>query len=242
MLEQALRFAFVAVSAFMAARLFWLTDTYAVDILFLDHWYYFEGLFRDHSLFDLFRWQHGPHRQGAGFLLTKVIAGATGWNLRAESFALCGLVCTAAAMAWWLKHRVAGPFNWGDIAVPLIFLSPLQFATFVNTPNPAHSALPLLLIVCVALTWEIERPWLRYMVLMILNVIVVHTGFGIFAGIVLAFLFACEILRIRNANESESIALPALALVVSLCAMAWFFVGYDTRITLPDSGAAEGNW
>jgi hypothetical protein len=24
--------------------------------------------------------------------------------------------------------------------------------------------------------------------------------------------------------------------------MAWFFVGYDTRITLPDSGAAEANW
>jgi hypothetical protein len=242
MLATLLRFAFVPVFVLMGARLFWLIDAYSVDLLFLDHWDYFEGLFSDASLLDLFRWQHGPHRQGVGFLPTKVIAELTGWNLRAEAFVLGAVVCTACALALFLKRRMVGPFRWSDVTIPLVLLTPLQFATFINTPNAAHSALPLLLLLTMALAWEIRRPLARYTTLIALDVAVVHTGFGVFAGLVLPGLFLLEVARNRASPKSPDFLRPLAAFGVSLCVLALFFVGYAPSEATSTSGGMIEEW
>ena len=48
-------------------RFFHLISRYAVNIFFADQWDFNNAtLFEKHSLWQMFRWQHGPHRHGVG--------------------------------------------------------------------------------------------------------------------------------------------------------------------------------
>src|SRR3972149_747925 len=73
-----------AVTLFLAFRLFRFIDHYAVDVLFWDQWAFWGGLFDGSDPWALWRWQHGPHRQGLGGLVVAATAWLTGWNVRAE--------------------------------------------------------------------------------------------------------------------------------------------------------------
>ena len=54
----------------LALRLFQLIDRYAVNIFFSDQWDFNRAtLFESHSLWEMFRWQHGS-RQGLGALVS----------------------------------------------------------------------------------------------------------------------------------------------------------------------------
>src|SRR6266446_1769393 len=51
----------------LLARLFGLVDRYSVNVFYGDQWKFDEAtLFQKHSWLEIFRWQHGPHRQGLG--------------------------------------------------------------------------------------------------------------------------------------------------------------------------------
>jgi hypothetical protein len=51
--------------AIFAARLFRLISKYAVNIFFSDQWEFNDAtLFQKHTIWQMFAWQHGPHRQG----------------------------------------------------------------------------------------------------------------------------------------------------------------------------------
>src|SRR5215211_6693108 len=58
-------------------RFFALINTYAVNLLFYDQWDFYNPLFREQGLWDLFSYQHGPHRQGLGEIVIKIVAGLT---------------------------------------------------------------------------------------------------------------------------------------------------------------------
>ena len=93
----------------LAARLFRLTSRYSVNIFFWDQWGFNNAtLFQKHSLWQMFRWQYGPHRLGLGPLVSELIEPYFHWNSRAESFVACSVVVLAAGFALWLKKRLFG--------------------------------------------------------------------------------------------------------------------------------------
>src|ERR671925_2294797 len=60
--------------AFFAARMFRLISKYAVNIFFSDQWDFNDAtLFQKHTIWQMFAWQHGPHRQGLGALFSKLV-------------------------------------------------------------------------------------------------------------------------------------------------------------------------
>src|SRR5713101_806490 len=105
-----------------AARLFRLISRYAVNIFFSDQWDFNNAtLFQKHSIWQMFAWQHGPHRQGLGALFEKLVDPLFRWNSRTESFVVGGVIVAAAICALFLKKRLYGPFSITDIAIPAIF-------------------------------------------------------------------------------------------------------------------------
>src|SRR5579863_2029641 len=71
----------------LAIRLFVLANRYAVNIFFWDEWIFNDAtLFQDHSFWEIFRWQHGPHRLGVGGVLAAIIEPWFQWNSRTEAF------------------------------------------------------------------------------------------------------------------------------------------------------------
>src|SRR5579883_2285307 len=60
-------------SLILASRLFLQVSHYAVNIFFSDQWVFDDAtLFQRHSLWEMFRWQYGPQRQGVGALLSHI--------------------------------------------------------------------------------------------------------------------------------------------------------------------------
>src|ERR1700719_3564980 len=93
----------------LAIRLFRLISRYAVNIFFSDQWKFDDAtLFQRHSIWQMFAWQHGPHRQGLGALFQKVIEPSFRWNSRTESFIVGSVVVAAALCALYLKKRLYG--------------------------------------------------------------------------------------------------------------------------------------
>lgn len=192
---------------FIILRWFFLIDKYSVNIIFFDQWDFMGGLFEDKGAWELFSWQHGPHRQGVGFFLTKLTADLSGWNTRVECFMIGLVICLAAIVALFLKRRLTGNVTAFNIAIPLLYLSPLQFELFANTPNVSHGAMPLLLITLFCLCWTITNIMLRYFLCAIINLMTIYTGFGVFIGCIVPFLFLSEIVfAFRRKDKKRKIS------------------------------------
>src|SRR5579862_5231912 len=129
--------AVVAVAfAFYATRLFRLISQYAVNIFFSDQWDFNDAaLFQKHSLWEIFTWQHGPHRQGLGGLFAKLIEPLFQWNSRIESFVVGGVIVSAAICALCLKKRLYGRFSFWDVLIPALIFIPAQYETLLITAN-----------------------------------------------------------------------------------------------------------
>ncbi|CAK8713081.1 MAG: hypothetical protein CDV28_101164 [Candidatus Electronema aureum] len=222
----------VALSIFILARWFILIDKYSVNMLFLDQWDFMGGLFEQKGPWELFSWQHGPHRQGVGFFLTKLTADLSGWNTRIECFMIGTVICLAALTALALKWRLAGNITAFDLVIPLLYLSPLQFELFANTPNVSHGAMPLLLITLFALCWMIQNIPLRYTLCAAINFMTLYTGFGIFIGCVTPLLFLSEFaLAVKN-NDSRRKRLAVVFFFISVASIASFFLNYTFNSAL----------
>ncbi|MCI5119140.1 MAG: hypothetical protein D3913_14600 [Candidatus Electrothrix sp. LOE1_4_5] len=211
---------------FIVLRLFFLIDTYSVNMLYWDQWDFLEALFADKGPWELFSWQHGPHRQGIGFFLTKAVADLSGWNTRVESFMIGVVLCLAALIAFFLKLRITARYLPLDVFIPLIYLTPLQFGLFANTPNVSHGAMPLLLITLFCLCWLIENLALRYTVCAVINFMTIYTGFGFFLGCITPVLFLSEIYLAWKRKRTGNLILALVFFLVALASMFSFFIDY----------------
>ena len=172
----------VAATVFMAIRLADFVNRYTVNIVYWDQWDFLQGLFDGSGLWTLFRWQHGPQRQGLGNLLIAILYPATGWNGRVDAAAAAVVMLLATAAGLWLIKRLCGPLRPWDVVVPLIFLTTLSSETYVVAPNLAHGPLPALLLMAYALALTISAPVKRCVALVLLNFFAVNTGFTLFLG------------------------------------------------------------
>lgn len=209
-------------AAFCTARLIYIAHLYSVNIFFGDQWKFDEAtVFQDHSLLEIFRWQHGPHRQGLGGVLSKLLEPLIHWNSRYEAFGIIAILCLAAVLALWLKVRTLGNLQYADAVIPLLILTPIQYQVFLEIPNPSHGPLPLLLMVCYCLCWTIPSVRWRLSGLLVVNLLLIYTGFGLLVGFITPLLIAVECLW-SGAERLWHIA----AIVFATLSIASFFVGY----------------
>jgi hypothetical protein len=213
-----------ATTVALGVRLFRFVDRYAVDVLFSDQWDFWQGLFDGADLWTLWRWQHGPQRQGLGQLVVAAVAHLSGWNVRAEVFVSAAAVCAAAVLALALVRRLRGRWSAADVVVPLVLLTISQWEMFVHTPNPAHGPLPILLIVSFGLAALARRPGVRAAFLGAIAFVAIQTGFTIFLGVVAVPLLV--ILLVAAWRDRSAIAAHVAALALALAAFAIFFTGY----------------
>jgi hypothetical protein len=224
----------VVVVAFVlsAVRVFRLISNYAVNIFFSDQWEFNDAtLFQKHTTWQMFAWQHGPHRQGLAALFAKLIEPHFQWNSRIESFLAGGIVLAAALCALWLKKRLYGPLSLSDLVIPAILFTPAQWETLYITPNYAHGPFPLLLILLYCLAWTCKRNLVRYPLILLINFLAIYTGFGFFLGVLTPILLAVD--RWVSVPETQ---MPRTyfvgALIISLASLCSFFIGYKFNADL----------
>jgi hypothetical protein len=217
------------VSLLLADRFFRLISQYAVNIFFSDQWDFNDAtLFQRHSLWQMFTWQHGPHRQGVGALLEKLAEPLFNWNSRTESFFVGGIIVVAALCALGLKRKLYGRLSYSDVIIPLIFLNPLQYETLFVTANFAHGPLPLLLIILYCLAWTCGHLPLRYGLVLTINFLTIYTGFGIFLGLLTPLLLAIDYWVNLRVTKKGLIYFLA-ALLIALASFGSFFIGYKVQ-------------
>src|SRR5262245_24361742 len=205
--KAAVRLEFVVVlAAFVAlsARLLLLISRYSVNVFFMDQWEFNEAtLFQHHSLWEMFRWQHGPHRQGLGAIVGYLIEPLFHWNSRSDSFAAGIIVILAAAYALYFKKKLFGSITIFDACIPLIFLTQLQYEAVLITANLTQGPIPLLLILFYCMSWTVAPLTLRYGLILIVNFLAVHTGYCLFLGFVTPIALVADYWLNRSKKPSR---------------------------------------
>jgi hypothetical protein len=219
-------FVVIAVFISLAVRFFHLISRFAVNIFFSDQWDFNTAtLFEKHSLWEMFHWQHGPHRQGLGAIVSYLVEPHFRWNSRTESFLVGIIIMLAGICALWLKHRLFGAFSFSDVCIPLIFFVPSQFETLFMTANLSHGPMPLILILLYCLSWTIPKPLPRYIFVLLINFLTIYTGFGIFLGIITPIALVADYYFNQRHLKTGKFYLFA-SLILSLASFGSFFVQY----------------
>ena len=93
----------------------WGIARFQANGLFGDQWSFYQPLFEGASWWEIFNWQHGPHRQGLAFLLTAGVLELSQWDARVESLWIFLQLVAATGLALTLKRRLAGGIHILDI-------------------------------------------------------------------------------------------------------------------------------
>ncbi|HVR43934.1 MAG TPA: hypothetical protein VMS56_10895 [Thermoanaerobaculia bacterium] len=211
----------------LSLRLFALVDRHAVDLPAADQWDLYAAFMEPHDAWELFRWQHPPVRQGVGMWVLDAANRLTRWNARAHSFAIAGILVLCCLAACVLKWKLFGRLHASDFAIPLIVLTTAQYQTLVVVPNPAHSALPLLLVLLTVLALvSLREPW-RTAAIALLLFAAVHTGFGQLLPPVVAGVLALHLRRAPEPGRRAIRAGAAAGIAAALVSIGVFLAGFD---------------
>ncbi|MDP8989961.1 MAG: hypothetical protein M3N41_07765 [Acidobacteriota bacterium] len=211
----------------LSVRFFLFISLNSVNILFWDQWDFLRIFFdHDPGMWELFVLQHGPHREGVGLIADKFLYPLTHWNVRAESFMIGGCIFIAMLLALVLKKQLFGKIAYSDVAIPIMFLTLAQYETLIGTPNPAYSGFPLLLIMLYALAHLQPSYLLRYGMLLLINLLLIYTGFGVFIGLITIGLFALDYYWCLRGALSLRPVVPLSGFLMACATLGSFFVKY----------------
>jgi hypothetical protein len=215
------------------SRLVAVVNRYSVNMIFWDQWDFYTPLFNRAPLWRIFTWEHAPIREGLGLVLDKFVLDATRWNTRAEALFMVAVLFLATIAALALKQKLYGRWSYSDVVIPCLILTFAQVEILIGEENPSYSVFPELLIILYCLAWTISKPILRYGSVVILNFLLIYTGFGFFMGPVTIGILILDLRR--EFRTSTSLRLPTAALVVALASQASFFYHYQwsTEISCP---------
>ncbi len=224
----------VVSTVFLAAtfRLGLAVWRYSVNILFWDQWDFYTPLFQNASLWKIFNWQHGVHREGIGLVLDKLVLESTRWNSRAEALFMVATLCAATVVALALKQKLFGPIEYSDIVIPCLFLTFAQMETFVVAANPSLSAVPELLLGLYCLAWMLPKTIARYAAVVSLNFLLIYSGYFLFMGAVTIGVLLFDLRRALR-TESGFPSFPAAAFLLAVASMAGFFYHYGWAPNVP---------
>ncbi len=229
---RALLAAAICLGVFQAARLLWLIDRYSVDVPFIDQWGFYRAYFTPHTVWQIFAWTHGMHRQGVGAFVTWLVNEWTAWDQRAQCFAIGLVMLSAAGAALWLKRRLFGRLVWHDVVLVLLILSPQQWELYAGVPNVSPQAMPVLLILLLCVAWTAGQVYIRYALVLALAFLATYTGFGMFVGVITPVLLAADLWQAFRQRSQARMTAAGIALALSLVSLASFFIDYH-----PKSGA-----
>jgi len=221
----------VAAGVWQLAR---IVDTYGRNVFCWDEWGITRPLYQHAGIATIALQQDGPHREGAGILLQWAVLSLSGWSDRAEGYFLVGLLAVCALLALLLVRRLCGRWILTDAAVPLLILTPAQSIPLITNLHFAHSFVPLLLVLLSGHAWLMAGP-ARYLAILLLNLLAVFTGFGLFLGPITIALLFCTAIHARPGDR-----FPAwLACGMALLTMVAFFIGWQFRPANPYFGKAQ---
>jgi hypothetical protein len=215
-------------------RFFLFIRHYSVNVFYLDQWGFLDPFFHGSpGIRELFFEQWGPHREGVGLIADKFLYSLTRWSVPAESYMIGACIFGAMLLALLLKRKLFGPLSYSDVVVPMVFLNLTQFETLIGTPNPSYSGFPLLMIMLYCLALLQHNRLLKYSFVLLLNFLLIYTGFGIFLGVVTVGVFALECYWTRRREVSGSIAPPLAGLSLACLSLGSFFVHYKFLPAVP---------
>ena len=192
----------------------------------MDQWDYLNPLFNSDGWTARALQQQGPVREGLGLVITGLILNATAWDVRYDSLWGATILLFATLLALRLKKKITGTLGYADLWIPLLFLSLGQFETVVSVPNASHSVLPLALILLTANVWLSEYPASRYLSAGALGIALTFTGFGLFAGAIIAVLLAVRLVRHALQREYGHAWIAAIGLAAVCGGWLRFLIGY----------------
>jgi hypothetical protein len=211
----------------LGARFFLLIAKYSVNLFWWDQWDYFASFFRgDPGIVELFTLQVGPHREGVGLILDRFLYPLTHWDTRVDAYIIGTCIFGAMLLAFQLKRRLFGSITYFDVAIPLLFLPLAQYETLLGTPNPSYAGFPLLMIMLYCYALLNANPYLKISLLLLLNFLLIYTGFGLFMGVVTVGIFAIECYRCMRRSTNTPPVLALTGLVVAAASLGSFFMHY----------------
>jgi hypothetical protein len=224
-----LAFAFVGiVFVFLAWRQHNLVDRYAVNMMFWDQWDLYRTMFEGSGWWHGFTQQHGPHRQGLGHVVTRLLAESSSWDSRWDAFGVSFTLIGAAGLG--LLLAVKAGFGRGVllIAVPILYFNVRQYEQFAGPANISHGAMPIFLFTGYCLVWLLRTTWIRLAGLSIITFLLIFTGFGLFVGVLTPLLLLVEGRQSCVAGDRQRTVLVVLAF--SAVAVAWWMFFQDYQI------------
>lgn len=213
--------------AALAWRQLDLVNSHAVNVMYEDQFDIYQPMFLNLGWWDTFALQHGPHREGVGLIVTRLLSLVSGWNSRWDAFAASILMIAAAALGLRLALRFGVARNSILLAaVPFLFLNVHQYEIFVGAVNLSYGSMPMLLFMAYCVSWFLPRDVWRFAATGTLSFLLVFTGFGLFVGFLTPSLALVESVQAWRARERTRALLAFVALAVACLGWALFAKGY----------------
>lgn len=220
-------YAFIILIFFLLAfRWYYILNRYAVNFLFSDQWLFFTPLFEEENWWVIFNWQHGPHRQGLGFLITSWLMYLTDWDTVQDSYYIATVFILATALVLVLKWRLFSKLNIFDVTIPVLCLSLVNYETIIITPNSSHSIFPFFLLCILGCSFTLKNDWMKQCLIGLLTAFLIFTGFGLFAGIVIPLILIWYVLCRLLRHDLRAVIAPTLSFLFVACMIALFVKGY----------------
>ncbi|MCB0486188.1 MAG: hypothetical protein KDC47_08330 [Flavobacteriaceae bacterium] len=216
-------FLFVLCNLFFILRLVFWIDYSAVNLLFSDQWTYLSPLFNRQGIVERFLYQHGPHRQGLGLVLSGMLYENSAWNSNIDSLFITLLLVLANIVFLFFIKLKFNKFLISDLLVPILVLSPIHYETILLAPNSSHSILPLLLISLFCMALHIEHNWWRIILSIVISANLLFTGFGFFFGLLGFFVTFVSEFKREGMGKLQLLTISFLSLIMVLI----FFKNYN---------------
>jgi hypothetical protein len=208
-------------------RFCWVVLKYAVNLFFYDEWTTYSSLFDPQPWWRIFVGEHAPHRQGLGVVVATKLLSFAHWDSRVQAFIVGAAIVIAMILASYVKIRAFGPISGWDVAIPVIFLGLGQWETMLGAAGASPQAFPLLLIVAYCFAWIESRGPFKYVLVLLINFVLIFTGYGIcMAGITL-LLFGLEAYQAAKTRDRRRTKTLLLSLAIATASLASFFYGYQ---------------
>jgi hypothetical protein len=228
------------VSVLLSVRLLFFITEHSVNLLFSDHWTYLRAMFEGGGAWDRFMYQHGPHRQGIGFLISGFLLELSNWNVNVDSYFIGLLLCFSNVLFLSVIKRLRGYFELWDVVFPILILSPIHYETILLAGNSSHSIMPFFLISLVCFLFTLRENIVTNFSLLILGFLLLFTGFGFFAGLILlSYLLFRSSIRVWSRKyegfDILTILLPVFSFVLYFLTYDVHFATYDFSLKPPTS-------
>lgn len=217
--------------AVIVALWFYSIYEYSVNVLFFDAWDFHHAFVLGYSPMQQFTAQFGPHRMGPGLVITGFLNDMSGWNSNWISMAIGIMMFLSAPVYLLVKYKLFGRITFFDLSVFVIVLSLVQFEVFTISPFMSHSAVPALLTSLYVLSLFIRNLYARNILMLIINLNLVFSGYGLFAGVITILLFAIEIFSEIKSGKAQRAWVDFISLVLAIATLITFFIGYQMGYT-----------